>query len=1609
MTKILKKIKLSFVAAIVAVLGISTANNVAPHETKANHAYSYVSLGDKMTTGFGFEDYYIEGSGLTKDVDYKEDAGHKSVDGFMTQSSKSYPALVKEALEVEYGDVTWTQLAANSFRIDDIYYELVGSEVTDEFYDLVFDAASESEGAEKWNSIYGSRISDKGEDDNETVHNQFFNAIEGADYITLSAGLNNFGDFITGKLLKFFSLGISSEDLGPISGFFKQYDFGGNDTLQAFCDKVGLDLDIDALYEFVFDIVEEQFHFDPRAHLEFSLGDFATIKVREAIDSVILSFVSYCYYMNETTKLIRAINPDAEFVVIGLINPYDGLKVKYNEQIINIGEIYNYVLRAANLFTSLMTEAADSFKFVDPDTFDVDRLLIDLTDDIENYGTGTKSYLFNSLHEIMSYLGITSDAIKSIPIDDVFSNKQSTNINVMLVRVFANLVQRASQIDVVDINKTLESISISMENSEGNAQAIYWNLADQLDNGDFDPLIYLFLIFGTSNGVWNMPNANGHIRIANAVMDAMESDVTARQYAIKKLQDKYGPTVEKIVDEILSNVFAFLSDVKENVGEFVGKAGEIVSEKAKELTNALAEKAYELTFVAARKEISGLFDEGGELVTSVISMIDSYVDGKLEQIIEFAQGKVDGSLENLQDLVNDALAAFGEHSDEIVAAVKEGIVCGKKLVDAFIDEINNQFATVVEFISFAGQFVRDEIANAVESVIAFIQAAIVKAYECVTETVVLVKEVIVSVIDKIAETIVNGIEYLIDVVEEIKDRIDARYAYIQSKFDAINDAIDGVYEKVDNYVTERIAEVVNFVQEKVDGVLARITEKTDAVVSFIEEKAMSVVDCVKAKADLVTECVDKVVAAINEKVAMIVEFVHKTGTAIRDLERHIIETTIVTVQDAIIGVLKSITALYKEAGIEFVNVMQRVGEALVYAINYVANLPTDYHEEFGYVVAGYHAPESVRAEIERLLEIARNALISFIDENKYVHEYSAMFKEVEDFVAHARQLLVEAEEVPGLLSEKATATFLEIVEAVSVIFPHEYTHITYDENGVKCSVCDVCGWVSYDVKLDYEWEHDEDEHYWTCIATATFPYGEEIEETVEKVPGVTTVYPDVIGEIDGYSKYTAVFDRVPNREKEVQDVTAGKVTYSWTDKGDACVASVELFRDENPIDPLEVTGEVTFVVDKEKFIETGMATFEYLLSEGGSDKGTLGENRNVKEITFVKDSTSYTWNEDGSVCTVRALLDVNSTAEGDNKYEEVATIKNGLIKYDPETNSVVASFDRFASNTMLLREDKVVTLGEVVYEWSEDFSSCVASQDVILNGETVVGTYSEEGVVTKETVEPSLGVAGSYVYVAEFDSFETCTSESFEIPALTIEEVVYEWSEDNSSCVAIIVLSDESVITEEGVVTSEVVKEPTVNSVGKLTYTASFELVESDSKSVDIPRLSPKEGIKVSTFMGEHGGTVSVNGWTITFDEDAAKTISKDSVLYVNCAEDYSSIEILLKDGMFDDTFEGIATVTLPFNGTVEEGHVVKVYYVYGETKVDMNGVVENGKVKFDTTHFSKFVVVDELLPEPQPEEKASFNYWWLIIDGIILVGAFACVGCYVIVSKKEKKGTELE
>ena len=135
--------------------------------------------------------------------------------------------------------------------------------------------------------------------------------------------------------------------------------------------------------------------------------------------------------------------------------------------------------------------------------------------------------------------------------------------------------------------------------------------------------------------------------------------------------------------------------------------------------------------------------------------------------------------------------------------------------------------------------------------------------------------------------------------------------------------------------------------------------------------------------------------------------------------------------------------------------------------------------------------------------------------------------------------------------------------------------------------------------------------------------------------------------------------------------------------------------------------------------------------------------------------------------------------------------------------------------------------------------------------------------------------------------------------------------------------------------------------------------------------------------------------------------------------EGLEGIQTVIEINFTGATFaNGSVHVELPFVMAVPSGKVAKVYYVNGNEKTDMNATFENGKVSFDTNHFSKFAVVFEdeaqpapVDPEPQPEPqpaqpeapKGGLSGGAIagIVIAVVAVLAGAGVGCFFLLKKK--------
>ena len=111
--------------------------------------------------------------------------------------------------------------------------------------------------------------------------------------------------------------------------------------------------------------------------------------------------------------------------------------------------------------------------------------------------------------------------------------------------------------------------------------------------------------------------------------------------------------------------------------------------------------------------------------------------------------------------------------------------------------------------------------------------------------------------------------------------------------------------------------------------------------------------------------------------------------------------------------------------------------------------------------------------------------------------------------------------------------------------------------------------------------------------------------------------------------------------------------------------------------------------------------------------------------------------------------------------------------------------------------------------------------------------------------------------------------------------------------------------------------------------------------------------------------------------------------------------EMIIDVTMGNATFEnGKATLTFDFAKTAPKGMIGKVYHVDADgNRTDMKAKFANGKVSFETTHFSDYIVVFEKAPGLSGGAIAG------IVIACVVVAAGIAVGVFFLLKKKKGNG----
>lgn len=281
---------------LIGCLGSNFSTAYADDEQQADNVFNYVSLGASNTNGFGLHGYFEE--------DWYENpalgiySSGIDVSGYHKVTEGSYPQLIKNYIDSLGYETNIEQLAQSSMRPEELRYLLDDDYAGDPYTEWRF---YDPERKKTW-WYYNL-------DDLKQVYRQ---AITNADLITYDLGASNFSIYLMNQLTD---------------------DYYTNDPKY-------LDKEYQTLYTNYATTLKSTL---------FVIKDYIDDDI---INTIAYAYAGFCNNFDKSMEKIYELNPDANVMVIGIQNLFDGLVLKLSDiQIpIYLDEIYGVLIDDANKY-----------------------------------------------------------------------------------------------------------------------------------------------------------------------------------------------------------------------------------------------------------------------------------------------------------------------------------------------------------------------------------------------------------------------------------------------------------------------------------------------------------------------------------------------------------------------------------------------------------------------------------------------------------------------------------------------------------------------------------------------------------------------------------------------------------------------------------------------------------------------------------------------------------------------------------------------------------------------------------------------------------------------------------------------------------------------------------------------------------------------------------------------------------------------------------------------------------------------------------------------------------------------------------------------------------
>ena len=379
---------------------------------------------------------------------------------------------------------------------------------------------------------------------------------------------------------------------------------------------------------------------------------------------------------------------------------------------------------------------------------------------------------------------------------------------------------------------------------------------------------------------------------------------------------------------------------------------------------------------------------------------------------------------------------------------------------------------------------------------------------------------------------------------------------------------------------------------------------------------------------------------------------------------------------------------------------------------------------------------------------------------------------------------------------------------------------------------------------EYQWSKD----YKTCTAVRVCKNetdGSHVEMASASITAEVSRKPT--SSKKGVTTYTASFDvdwadpQVRSAEDiEVLDQNWTEPTYSWTQDMKTCIAT-RMDRNDPERKQIAETSVTSEITKPATCTAEGQTTYTAVFKESWAEKQTQVRS-DIPKTEHDWGKVEYEWSEDHRSCiATRVCKNDKSHVETVKASVTSKTVKEPTVSSRGETLYRAEFGADWAEPQETTLEDIPVTedkWGRPSYQWTQDFSKCIATRISQLDSSRMETAYAV--VTSKRTKAPTSTLKGETTYTATFKEEWANTQKKVvaNIPSLPgssnetpkpsetpqWNKTTYEWNEDFTECTAKRTRRGDESKAEEitGIITKQVVKTPTCSVPGEAVYTAKF-------------------------------------------------------------------------------------------------------------------------------------------------------------------------------------------